>query len=333
MPTTPYEVVSEARLRFNLRLPDATTEDSLTTPLADILGEAVSFVTSVSGIPIYDQPGYVEVQPYERDCPLEFFLPYIQSIQSVAYWENADVREDPDQTILPADLGRIVLPGGRSGRTGRCLVYQPADGWPSGALKNPVHVNCTLGFSVVPAGLCAAIIAGARQLFDGAPEIKPTAAMYAWIAPHKRVAIRTAEFVAVVTESPVEPVEPTEPVTPTPIDPPMPVTPPPADVVYMGGVSTDLIFTASEAVSALNSMGTFAVPDGLVGFGYAGLYIPDNGVYPISVRLGNSQFNSRQGWSEVDIDLTIGAVHYDRLLRSAHLNLVLLSGENYHFGF
>lgn len=193
MPTIPYEVVAESRLRFNLRLPDPVAGDPLTARLAEVLGEAVSFVEQMSSIPIYDQTGYVEVYPVPgRDCPVEVTLPYVRSVDGVRYWENADVREEPDKTIQPSELGRIVLP---SSRVKPILVYPPEGGWADQVLTDGLQVLVTRAYLTPPQGVCSAVIAGARQLFNGADEITATAAMYAWVMPWQITATHMDEFI------------------------------------------------------------------------------------------------------------------------------------------
>ena len=67
-------------------------------------------------------------------------------------------------------------------------VWPPAAGWPSVLAGSCWRVTYTSGidFGGVVDDLRAAVVLGVRQLYDGAAEIRPTAAFYALVAPWRR---------------------------------------------------------------------------------------------------------------------------------------------------
>ena len=306
------DVVSEETLRFNFRLPsveDSASEHALSGELIEALEAGVDFVEHLIGVPLLDRPGYIEVCPRQKNWPLIFTLPRVTRLTEIKHWSTYDGYvspvSEPNVTIGSANLGRF-----RSTRN-VVWVWPPNGEWPSQTIGHQVQVHLVRGFATIPSGLKNAVIAAARQRFNGVDEIKPTNAIYAWVDPY--VSMRTDYQDFFETEG---------------------ATPPAVTgfTDYLGGTSADTTFTESEAILGLSSSGALDLPSSITGSGYVGLFVPIGREYPTVVHFGMSPVNSRSAWTEVDIDFTTAAgVHYNRLLHSANLNLDAASGETYHF--
>ena len=174
------EVVSLERVKTDLRIETAGHDDLLKGQIA----EAVSFVSRMIGMPLVEtvETIYAE-RPVDPVAVLTFPARVVQEVTKVQFWTPAGaLREEPDGLIDGADLGRRVSIDRWT------AVHPPAAGWPdvlSGSLL-AVEVKRQLILDAKTDALKRAVILGVRQSYDGHHEIKPTAAVYALIAPFRR---------------------------------------------------------------------------------------------------------------------------------------------------
>ena len=182
MVTPPKEVVSLDRLeREGFRIPAGDTDQR--ELLTGLLKSAVAFVSRQISLPLVDVTETRYMPAAVGDDPLRFRALAVKSVDSVKYWSPAGaLRAKPDGTFATADLGRFVSIERDN------ALYPPVGGWPAVLDGSPFEVEITRGFEITEQSqdLRSAVILCVRQLHDGWPEIRPTAAFYALIAPWRR---------------------------------------------------------------------------------------------------------------------------------------------------
>ena len=104
----PFSFVSESRIRFALRLGSTDENTALTASLRELLAEAISWAERETGLPILPLSGYVETYPESPKGPVIFCLPHAKRLLGVKFWQEAEMRQEPDGDITTGELGRAL---------------------------------------------------------------------------------------------------------------------------------------------------------------------------------------------------------------------------------
>ena len=193
MPATLADLFTLEQMRAEMRLPDVV-DTEVDTLLPGYFEAAISWITERTRYPIFDQARSLylpeDTAAYRRNSPIRYPsdilrnredpimipLSHILSLTSVRYWTESGMRnQDPDGTI--SNLGR--LEGGRF----LSLQWPPDTGWPTGLEGMKYQFNFMRGVTAIPRALRQSIVLLAADLFNGAPEIKPTASVLVLISP------------------------------------------------------------------------------------------------------------------------------------------------------
>ena len=197
MAATALEVLSLAAAKRELRIPDE--DDQHDGLLQAQIGSAVSFVGRFLRAPLTDSVERHRCSSPGTDRPLAIRADHVQSLAPIRYWPaGRALREEPD-TIAVADLGR------RAQVAEWFCIYPPADGWPEVEAGSMLEVDLTRSITLTTrtTALQHAVILAVRQLYNGYHTITGTAAMYALIAPWRRLdADPPGTLVTVIDEAP-----------------------------------------------------------------------------------------------------------------------------------
>lgn len=166
--------------------PDEQAEDER---IVRAIEGAAIYVAKRTGRPIVTRGDTVDaVRPIDPDWPIAL-LGYDREenieVVRVRYWTPAgSLRDVPDGEIPIGQLGRLA-----SFSTEHKSLYPPAAGWPAVLDDSTIEILINTTTTNVAAGLEAAVILVARQLFEGYQEIRPTAAFHVLIEPFVRIRI------------------------------------------------------------------------------------------------------------------------------------------------
>lgn len=182
--TSVDEVLSLEMARAELRLPPGETgHDTLLTTQIE---QAVAWVSAEISAPILDRVETVRAPlPAAADRPVSVPTSVVRRVTAIAAWSPAAaLRAAPDLAIT--GWGRLE-PSPSLPRDA-AWIWPPAAGWPATAAGSCFEVTVVRGLAAaLDPSLRAAVILALRQLYDGAAEIRPTAAVYALLAPHRRL--------------------------------------------------------------------------------------------------------------------------------------------------
>ena len=170
---------SVSTMRKEFRLQDVFN-DEVDSVILSKFQAAASWVAQESGVPVIDVPKTISVlRPSLSKYPITINDTYVKEVTEVKYWTEAGfLYAAPDGTYVP---GRLL-----SRELDKAYLWPGATGWPTDALTSSVlEITYTRGVASVNAGLRGAIVLLAYDLFNGAPEIKPTAAVNALINPNR----------------------------------------------------------------------------------------------------------------------------------------------------
>lgn len=181
--TSAAEVLSLETARAELRLPPGETGHD--TLLETQIAQAVAWVSAEISAPILDRVETVRAAPpAAADRPVSVPASAVRRVTAVAGWSPAAaLRAAPDLAIT--GWGRVE-PSPASPRDAVWL-WPPAGGWPATAAGSCFEVTVVRGQAEIDPSIRAAVVLALRQLYDGAAEIRPTAAVYALLAPHRRL--------------------------------------------------------------------------------------------------------------------------------------------------
>lgn len=182
--TSADEVLSLETARAELRLPPGET--SLDTLLTAQIEQAVAWVSAEISVPILDRIETVRsAPPAAADRPLSVPSSAVRRVTAIAGWSPAAARRAaPDLAIT--GWGRLE-PSPSLPRDA-AWIWPPAGGWPATAAHSCFEVTVVRGQAPpLDPSIRAAVILALRQLHDGAAEIRPVAAVYALLAPHRRL--------------------------------------------------------------------------------------------------------------------------------------------------
>ena len=308
MATSALGVVSFDLIKHELRLPLAdTSQDSL---LEFQIDAAISWMENELSVPILDKYGALgAVRPRRsieflsgEDLPLCFLTQSIRSISRVRYWscETGELRENADETIAIADLGRSGY-----GADGIYRIWPPGDGWPEILSGSLMLADVVIGIDPTPPGLRQAVILAVRQLYEGHDEIRPDHAMYALMNPFRRYTLAPNEAVGLFSNV----VPPTQ--TETPLTPSVPPVTPGQNTHYVA-ISTDNVFTSAEFTDALTGGSSVSrrlrIPAYSGSSMYIGFAVPDSEPDIASIETGG--FDVTNAFERVTGTITIQSELY-----------------------
>ena len=172
-------IFSLSEMRTQLREPDVANEKRDTVIQAAFRAGA-AWVMRETGIPILDETKQIMLHiPFSSDDPQLLPDTHVKEVTGITYWtQDGNLSDEADGSIT---LGRLQALNPRD----HALLVPPRDGWPSNPLSNGMIVSYTRGVTDVSPALRSAIILIAVDLYDGAPEIKPTAAVNSLIAAER----------------------------------------------------------------------------------------------------------------------------------------------------
>ena len=313
MATSALGVVSFDLIKHELRLPLAdTSQDGL---LEFQIDAAISWMEKELSVPILDKYGALGAARPRRssgylfgqelsaeDAPLCFRTQSIRSVTRVRYWscDNGALRENADETIAIADLGRSGY-----GADGIYRIWPPDDGWPEILSGSLMLADVVVGIDPTPPGLRQAVILAVRQLYEGHDEIRPNHAMYALMNPFRRYTLAPDEAVGVFSNV----VPPTQ--TETPLTPSVPPVTPGQNTHYVA-ISTDNVFTSAEFTGALTGGSSVSrrlrIPAYSGSSRYIGFAVPDSEPDIVAIETGG--FDVTNAFERVTGTITIQSVLY-----------------------
>ena len=166
-------VVSVDEMRNELQID--VGDNSFDVRIERVITQSVAWVSKRLSIPLIDTTllHYLNV-PMLKERPIDHKLNDIKSIETFKYWEaDQKLREVPNGNIAANDLGRVTYKE----------IWPPKDGWPDTLFDSTFYVSIKHGLDEIDPDHKAAVILGARQLFIGYPEIRPTASFNILLAP------------------------------------------------------------------------------------------------------------------------------------------------------
>ena len=162
------DILTVEQLKQELRIPPSTTsQDDL---LQRQIDAAISFIGNEQRAPLIDQSETIRLEPVAGDSPLVFASVGVKAITEIRYWTpSVTLRDAPNGTIAPGDLGRLV-PDRRF-----ASVHGPVDGWPEVLSDSRFEVVFVRGIedALIPA-YRGAVVTYCRHVYDGFREIRPT---------------------------------------------------------------------------------------------------------------------------------------------------------------
>ena len=163
-------VVSIAEMRDELQLGDDQSHDER---VGRVIVQSIAWISKRLSIPLIDVDiTHYLVVPRLKDYPIQHKLNDIKSIETFKYWKSVDkLRTKPTGVIAIDTLGRVT----------NNRIWPPEDGWPTVLFDSMFQVTVKHGLESIDPE--AAVILGARQLFIGYPEIRPTASINLLLAP------------------------------------------------------------------------------------------------------------------------------------------------------
>ena len=184
MAATALDIVSVPDMKEELRIPGATTsQDAL---LKRQIESAVSYCQHSLRAPLVDVVDVYRLTPVSgTTAPLIFAAPALKSVENLEYWTPAGSKiDDPDGSILPADLGRLVheLYDWQTH-----ALYPTSSGWPETLPDTVFLLSAKRGIDITPetAALRSATILLVRTLYDGYRAIRSNEAFLKILQPFK----------------------------------------------------------------------------------------------------------------------------------------------------
>lgn len=165
-------------MRREMRAPDVAnaTRDAV---IQSKFTAAAAWVTRESGVPLIDYTKTVYCpRPRGDDTPLVIDDTYVKEITAIKYWTaDGTLVDDPDGTYVPGRLRAHALD--------HAVLWPNTQGWPTVLNRSDLEITYTRGTPTVEEGLRGAVVLIAYDLYQGAPEIKPTAAVFSLINPYR----------------------------------------------------------------------------------------------------------------------------------------------------
>ena len=184
MAATALDIVSVPDMKEELRIPGATTsQDAL---LKRQIESAVSYCQHSLRAPLVDVVDVYRLTPVSgTTAPLIFAGPALKSVENLEYWTPAGSKiDDPDGSILPADLGRLVheLYDWQTH-----ALYPTSSGWPETLPDTVFLLSAKRGIDITPetAALRSATILLVRTLYGGYRAIRSNEAFLEILQPFK----------------------------------------------------------------------------------------------------------------------------------------------------
>ena len=184
MAATALDIVSVDLIKRELRIPDGvTSQDAM---LARQIESAVSYIQHSLRAPLVDVTDVYRLTPVTgTTAPLIFVAPALKSVENLEYWTPAGSKiDDPDGSILPADLGRLVheLYDWQTH-----ALYPTSSGWPETLPDTVFLLSAKRGIDITPetAALRSATILLVRTLYDGYRAIRSNEAFLKILQPFK----------------------------------------------------------------------------------------------------------------------------------------------------
>lgn len=198
VPQSALEVLSLASAKRQLRLDLEDGDTSYDEELTGHIQAAVSWVERHTQLPILAKLATPTARARDRS-PLRFYClggygvvdnPGYDPRVAIRYWsdEAAWRAGEPNRGIAADTLGRVTVGG--PPWYGFSIFPPPTDasGWPE-AWRDVFEVTVQVGTDIdYTPGLVSAVVVGARMLFDGTPEIKPTNTLLALCAAYRNFA-------------------------------------------------------------------------------------------------------------------------------------------------
>lgn len=179
MPAAVIDLFSLSEMRGEFRVQDVVNvaRDAV---IQEKFAAATAWIARESGVPVLNETrtAYLPI-PRDKTCPLLLDDTYVSAVTQVQYWTaDGHLYEDPNGTVTAGRLQAHALD--------KAFLWPGATGWPQDALaQSDLAVTYTRGVSTVDNGLKGAIVILAYDLYLGAPEIRPTAAVWALIGPSR----------------------------------------------------------------------------------------------------------------------------------------------------
>ena len=183
MAATALDIVSVDLIKRELRIPDGvTSQDAM---LARQIESAVSYCQMSLKAPLVDVLDVYRLEPVTGMRALIFAAPALKSVENLEYWTPAGSKiDDPDGSILPADLGRLVheLYDWQTH-----ALYPTSSGWPETLPDTVFLLSAKRGIDITPetAALRSATILLVRTLYDGYRAIRSNEAFLKILQPFK----------------------------------------------------------------------------------------------------------------------------------------------------
>ena len=175
MPATLADLFTIEQMRAEMRLPDVVDAE-VDMLLPGFFEAAISWITERTRYPILNQTRTVFLRMYFVQEPIVIPFSFLSSVDAIHYWTpSSSLNQDSD--------GTIASPGRLQKEANYALQYPPDDGWPTVLSDSTFQFNVIRGVADIPKGLRHAIVLLAADLFNGAPEIKPTASLLILISP------------------------------------------------------------------------------------------------------------------------------------------------------
>ena len=278
MAATALEVLSLAAAKRELRIPGE--DDQHDDLLQAQIGSAVSFVGRHLRAPLTDSVERHRCSSPGTDRPLAIRADHVQGMAAIRYWPaGRALREEPD-TIAVADLGR------RAQVAEWFCIYPPSAGWPEVEAGSLLEVDLTRSITLTTrtTALRHAVVLAVRQLYDGYHTITGNAAMYALIAPWRRLDADPPGTLTTVNPGDVAVGTPETPLTPSTPGTPIPGVP---TTRYFGWSLDQTIETADLADAETADSNTGVLPATTETLAYVWYAVPESAGQPMAFFIGD----------------------------------------------
>lgn len=159
------------RIKQELRLPSQATDQDVM--LVGHIEAAIGFVETEVGIPLLDKTEIRPVAGSGGDVPLQIgFVPFLQSVPRIDYWDQASRYEQPDGNLEQAFETRALLGTNPNSWKKSYLLLPPSNGFPVSSI-GLYHV--TIQYGMNPGdfpNITQLLIVLVREFYSGSPQVR-----------------------------------------------------------------------------------------------------------------------------------------------------------------